>query len=100
MRKRTNLKPVEEKPEPMTWNQIDSLARSLAVELMDAEAETVHTLLLLMNEISSHPFDHSHVETIANLLRVHLFAVTLESDRAEVQLVAKLREKFLKGGDA
>ena len=98
MRKRTNLKGVEEKPEQMTWEQVDRLARSLAVELMDAETEAVYMLLLLMHEISSHPFDQSHVETIANLMRDHLFAVTTESDRAEEQLIAKVREKFQKGG--
>ncbi len=100
MTKRTNLKAVEEKPEQMTWDEIDRIARSVAVELMDAETEAVYMLLLLMHEISSHPFDHSHVETIATLLRDHLFTVTLESDRAEEQLIAKVREKFRKGGDA
>ncbi len=98
MTKGTNLKAVEEKPEQMTWEQIDHLARGVAVELMDSHSETVRTLLLLMHEISTHPFDHSHVETIATLLHTHLFAVTLESDRAEEQLMAKLRENFQKGG--
>jgi hypothetical protein len=99
MTRRTNRRAVEKKPEQMTWEQIDRLARGLAVELMDAEPEAVYMLLLLMHEISSHSFDQGHVETIAILMRTHLFAVTTESDRAEEQLIAKLREKFQKGGE-
>jgi hypothetical protein len=100
MRRRTNLKAVEEKPEQMTWEQIDRLARSLAIDLMDNEhPEIIHTLLLLMHEIGAHSFDQGHVGTVTILMRDHLFAITTESDRAEEQLIAKLREKFQKGGE-
>jgi hypothetical protein len=99
MTKRTNLKAVEKKPEQMTWNEIDRFARGLAILLMDAEPEVTYELLLLFHEIGTHSFDQGHVETIAILMRTHLFAVTVESDRAEEQLFAELRAKFQKGGE-
>jgi hypothetical protein len=99
MTKRANLKVAEEKPEKMTWNEIDRFARGLAVLLMDAEPEVTYELLLLFHEIGTHSFDQSHVETISILMRTHLYAVTTESDRGEEQLVAEIRERFQKGGE-
>jgi hypothetical protein len=63
--RRSNLKEVSNAtPEQLTWNQIDTLARSLAVDLMDSEnTEIVHTLLLFMQEIGLHSHEQSHIET-------------------------------------
>jgi hypothetical protein len=96
MTKRTNLKAVETKPEPLTWEQIDRLARRLTIELMDSEGPD-KIIMLLMQEIASHPFDHSHVETIANLVNTHLFGSTREADLAFKELIGRERAKLEKG---
>ena len=101
MKKQTNLKAVEPNTEKLTWEQIDTLARALAVEVMMTECdEAAHIVMLLMSEISTHPFDHSHVETVANLLNAHLFAVTVEAEDACRELLGRERPRLLaaKGG--
>jgi hypothetical protein len=92
---RTNLKVVEEKPEPLTWHQVDKLARTLAIELMQDD-RAAKLVMLLMDEIATHSFNNA--ETIANLINAHLFAVSRESDAAFRELMEREREKFQKGG--
>ena len=94
-----NRKPVAKAvPEHLTWDEIDGLARALAVDLMGEKPEAIRLLLLLMHEIGFHSFDQSHVETIGGLMRDHLFDVTPESDVAEEKLIAAIRAEFQKGG--
>ena len=90
----------DEKPEQLTYWQIDRLARSLAFDLTNAGEGTLKTVLLLMQEIASHPFDHSYVETVANLTAIHIFAVTREADDACKELVDRERRKIIGKGDA
>jgi hypothetical protein len=63
--------------ERLTYEQIDHLARSVAVALMDSE-HIIAPLMLLVREIGEHPFDTSHVETVANLYSAHLFGISRE----------------------
>ena len=100
--KRTSLKAVPDvKPEKMPYEQIDRLARGLAFDLID-DNSAIACLMLLMQEIAEHPFNTSHVETVANLINMHLFAVTPEADRAIREFLAAKRRALLetKGGDA
>jgi hypothetical protein len=97
--RKSNLKVVEEKPEKLTWHQVDQLARSLEIELMQ-EVGAAELVMLLMQEIALHPFDHSHVEMIANLVNLHLFAGTREADAAFRELMRRERERVQKGGGA
>jgi hypothetical protein len=97
---RTNLKAVPDvKPEKMSYEQIDRLARALAYELMQ-EDRALGILMLLMQEIAEHPYDHSHVETVANLVNTRAFAVTPEADTASRQFIAGARLALIgaKGG--
>jgi hypothetical protein len=84
-------------PEKMTLEEIDRLARALAFDLMD-EDETISKIVLLLNEIAVHPFDHSYIETIAHLVKRQLYAATLESDRAETKYIARQKAAMAKGG--
>jgi hypothetical protein len=95
-----NRKPVAKAvPEQLMWDEIDGLARALAVDLMCEKPQAIRLLLLLTHEIGFHSFDQSHVETISGLMRDHLFNVTPESDTAEGKLIAEIRAEFQKGGE-
>jgi|ERR1041384_5150278 hypothetical protein len=72
----------EQQPAQLTYWQVDRLVRSVAFDLLGEKEETAKTIILLADEISKHPFDHSHVETIAHLIKDHLFAITMASDEA------------------
>lgn len=95
----TNLKVVEryEKPEQLTYEQIQDLAARIAFRAWD-DKEIQGLLLILMAEISEFVRDTSHVEGIAITVRDAVFAKTIESDRAEKRFVASLRAEFQKGG--
>jgi hypothetical protein len=88
------------KREQLDWNQIDFLARTVSVDLMGDKEEAMRVLMILMQEIAENPFDHSHVETITNLLLHHLFASTVEADVAFKTFIARERQKLTEKGDA
>ena len=96
MPKGNRLRAGSAKPEQMTYEQLDATARAIAFDLLGEKEEAVRLLLVIFAEIAAHPFDHSHVELAANLMRDHLFAVTPESDKAERECVAASREAWLK----
>jgi hypothetical protein len=86
--------------EQLDWKQIDSLTRTVAVDLIDEKRQAAGVLMVLMKEISGHPFDCSYVESIANLLLHHLFAFTKESEVAFEAFVTREREMLIgKGGE-
>lgn len=97
----TNTKrtPRATAPAKLTYRQLDRLARGLALDLMQDPA-TGAVFMLLMDEIAKHPFDHSHVETIAHLVNAHLFAVTHEANDAFALFITAEREKFIGEGGA
>ena len=100
MNKKTNLKAVpDEKPDKLTWHQINRVANAVAFELMMCEVDTA-PLMVLLREISLNPFDHSYVETIVNLLNHHLFGCTSEFDRACNELIAGERRRVVEKGGA
>lgn len=96
MKRRKNLKALPIAEEKLSWDEIERLAGDLANELMMAGVDTA-PLMLLMQEITRHPFDHSHVETIAILLNMHLFARTPDADAA-LDAVMEAGRRKLKGG--
>jgi hypothetical protein len=81
----------------MTSDEVENLARALALDLLDND-ETIGKIVLLLNEIAVHPFDASHVEMVANFATRQLFAVTVECDRSETKFLARLRDESAKGG--
>ncbi len=87
------------KKKPLDWNQLDRLARVLAIELTDDESAG-NIIMVLMQEIAEHPHDTSHVETVANLINSHLFGVSREADVAFREHVAGQRNLLTKGGAA
>lgn len=91
----------EARPEPLDWDSVDRLAVALAYDLLDTP-EAVATLMVLVNEIEKHPFDFSHVETVAGRISHHLFACTSASGEAYRRYVEKERARLLnlieKGG--
>src|ERR1043165_2786120 len=89
----------EQQPAKLSYWQIDRLARSLAFDLMGDQTAT-RTVMLLMDEIAKHPFDFSHVETIAHLVKSHLFGLTGEADQAFAELIKTERERFIAEGGA
>jgi hypothetical protein len=93
----TKKQPTRKTSEPerakLTYAQFDALARALAVELMGEQAEAIKLIILLADEIAKHPFDNSHVETIAILIKDHLFAVTPASDEALDRFIDAERRK-------
>ncbi|MDT7807295.1 MAG: hypothetical protein QOJ70_1108 [Acidobacteriota bacterium] len=94
----TRLKAVPtSKPERLTYMQIDNLASQLSIELMQ-EDETRSLVMIFMQEIAEHPFDPSHVETIARLVNTHLFARSYEANEAFDAFMRAERGKFTKGG--
>lgn len=97
MKRPTNLKAVPpDSTDKLTYDEVDRLASSVGSHIEDAPRES---LMILMQEISRHPFDHSHVEGIANLLLRHLFAWTPQADAAEGKFIADVRAKLVgKGG--
>jgi len=98
MTKKTNLKAVPDEADKLTWKQINLLASDFADTLMEKDVDA-SPLILLVNEISSHPFDHSHVETIANLLEHRLIENTTEAAELHRRVVRELRAKLGKGGE-
>jgi hypothetical protein len=75
MKSKTSRKGVgRTKPAPLTYGQIDALARGIATDLTEHE-ETAMPLMLLMDDISNH--GNNNAETIANLLNGYLFIVVL-----------------------
>lgn len=100
MTKRTNLKPGPgETPEQLTYEQIQHLADNLAFDVMSMEGEAGVYLMLLMQDIASHPFDNSHVETIANLLLTYLFAHSSRAGEEYKRFIREEYAKFQKGGE-
>jgi hypothetical protein len=98
--KRTNLKAVsDEKPEQLSYTRVDNLASALSIELMEEE-EACNLVMILMQEIAEHPFDNSHVETIANLVNTHLFARSRQADKAFKQFMDAERRKLTKGSQS
>jgi hypothetical protein len=81
------------KPAPLTYEQIDSLARSIAVDL--AEHVAAMPLMLLMDDISQH--GNENAETIANVLNGYLFMWQPAGDAAEEVHVEQYRRRFLAG---
>jgi hypothetical protein len=82
------------KPAPLTYEQIDSLARGIAIDLTQYE-ETAMPLMLLMRDIAEHGDENA--ETIANLLNGYLFMWQPEGDAAEEAHVEQYRRRFLAG---
>jgi hypothetical protein len=96
---KSNLKTMpEEKPEQMSYDEIRRLADDLADDLMNLSDGTLAGFMLLMQEIADHPFDHSHVETVANVTLTYLFAHSHEAARAYKQFIRDERAKLRKGG--
>ena len=95
MKSKTSKKVVKRtKPAPLTYEQIDSLARGIAMDLTEYE-ETAMPLMLLMRDISVH--GNENAETIANLLNGYLFMWQPEGDAAEEAHVEEYRRRFLAG---
>jgi hypothetical protein len=82
------------KPAPLTYEQIDSLARSIAIDLAQYD-ETAMPLMLLMRDIAEHGDENA--ETIANLLNGYLFMWQPAGDAAEEAHVGQYRQRFLAG---
>jgi len=98
---KSNLKAVpEEKPEQLSYDEIRRLADDLACDMMNLKDEAFARFMLLMQEISLHPFDHSHVETVANLTLTYLFAHSQEAERAYKRFIRDERAKLQKEGGA
>ena len=81
--------------EQFSFDDIDRIWCGFAIDVMCAD-RLIKPIMALLDEIATHPFDHSHVETIANLGKAHLFAVTSESDEAEREYTAAARRELLK----
>ena len=73
------------------------LADDLACDMMNLDDGRTR-LMLLIQEISFHPFNNSHVETIANLMMTYLFAYTREANAAFNRLMNAERAKLQNGG--
>ncbi len=86
-----------DKPEKLTYEQIQTISLAVAQDLSQFES-TAGYLIVLMRDIAEHPFDSSHVETIATLLSSHLFNwATVESSEALRNFTANARQKVLQG---
>ncbi len=70
----------QDKPARLTYEQIDQLTKNVAVGLAGGDDATARTLMVLTREIAENPFDHSYVETIANLMTNYLFIWTGAGD--------------------
>lgn len=98
MAKRTSLKAVPtEKPEPLTYEAAQRLAQGIARDAIEEEG-LLGALMIFTRELIDHCFDASHVETMAIALEDHLYAVTLDCDRASRRFIEERRAEFLKGG--
>jgi hypothetical protein len=85
------------KPKPLTYRQIERLARIINDELAGADSETViQALLILFHDIATFPQESA--ETIANVVRDYLFMDTRASDEAEHKYVAEARTRLLQEG--
>ena len=73
-------------PDPLTWDEIDGLASALTQELMMAEVDTA-PLMLLLADISEHPFDCSRIESIVNVMNMRLFARTTQATAAFCEMM-------------
>jgi hypothetical protein len=82
------------KPAPLTYEQINDLARGIAMDLTEHE-ETAMPLMLLMRDIAEHGDENA--ETIANLLNGYLFMWQPAGDVAEEAHVEQYRQRFLAG---
>lgn len=81
---------VGAQPEKLTRAQIDELAEGLALDLAE-EYATARSLMLLLHEIATHPFDHAHVEAIADTINAHLFMYSPTSEVAFKLMIAAER---------
>jgi len=96
--RKSNLKAVPtEKPEPLTYEQVQRLTRGIADSAIEDEW-LLGALMVFTREIIEHCHDKLHVETVAMLLEDHLYAVTSDFDRAQERYIAAKREGLLKGG--
>jgi hypothetical protein len=95
--KRSNLKIVtNEKPEPLTYEQLVRLARGVRDSAIDDEW-LLGALMMLTREIVNNCFDAQHVETVAMVLEDHLYAVTVDCNEAQRRFIEARRAEFLKG---
>lgn len=101
MRRRNNLKAVAPPDaDKLSYREVERLAAGLASDLMSNIPPTGGVLMVLMQEISNHPFDPSHVEMVANHINSRLFAWTQEADDAEQRYIALQRAKYVGEGGA
>jgi hypothetical protein len=81
-------------PAPLTYEQIGTLARGIAMDLTEHE-ETAMPIMLLMQDIAE--YGDENVETIANLLNGHLFMWQPAGDAAEDAHVEQYHRRLLAG---
>jgi hypothetical protein len=79
------------KRQPLTYEQIDLLARNIAIDLTNHE-ETARPLMLLMSEAANF---REQGETVATLLLSYLFSWQRASSDAAHEYVEKYRQQFL-----
>lgn len=89
-------KRTDAEPEALTYDQIETLARSVATDLAGGLNETASALMLLMSDIRYHP---QGAETIANLLASSLI-VLVEPSAAiwlrDVKFIPRLKSSSVK----
>jgi len=80
----------------LSYQQIDRIAYSLSMQLIQ-DYEAAKLVMLLFSQVAEYPYDNSHVETIANLVNMYLFALsTSESDDALRRLMFDYQAQIVK----
>ena len=81
-------------PPKLNESQLHTLARAVAITVAGDE-ESASGLMLLMAEITQHPFDHSYTEAVAAIISSYIFMYgTTEHDQAESAYITREREKL------
>jgi hypothetical protein len=96
--KKSNLKAVPtEKPEPLTYEQLERLALGIRDSTIEDDW-LLGALLIFTREIINNCRDATHVETVAMVLEDHLYTVTMDCNKAQERFIEARRAEFLKGG--
>ena len=85
----------EGRPEPLSFDEIRSLARNLVRFITEGDDEAAEVLMVLMREIIEHPFNSSHVEAVAMTIADELFTLQPAFSEAQEKFITEQRAKLL-----